>query len=156
MWSSCPTTTSSNAIWVLVYDGTSAADSQPKLIGKLGNHDYVKSMQIAFQGQAVTLFGSSLGPNDPRCCPSQMLRLTYRWDGGKFVVRWLKRRSGERASGGEALGPGLSMAVPDCLSGRRTSDPDVCGMDQSCVRLGPELGRGGATDLWIRPMRFTL
>jgi hypothetical protein len=42
-------------------------------------------------GQLVTTEGV-YGPDDPFCCPSQVLTTTYRWDGSALVVELEERR----------------------------------------------------------------
>ena len=42
--------------------------------------------KIAASGSTIVVDTKTLGPNDPRCCPTVKKRVTYQWKSGKLVL----------------------------------------------------------------------
>ncbi|MFI7452199.1 hypothetical protein ACIBQX_32210 [Nonomuraea sp. NPDC049714] len=89
--SSCPSSTSSNPLIAFVYDEASSS-SAPRLLGKLGENHYFRSLKITIRGGHVHLYGKAVSDRAPRCCPDLIVSQTYRWDGAEF------RRTAEKAN----------------------------------------------------------
>ncbi|MEV0618919.1 hypothetical protein AB0I81_36765 [Nonomuraea sp. NPDC050404] len=81
--SSCPSPTSSNPLIAFVYDGA-AKSPEPRLLGKLGENRYFKSMKVTLGGGQVRLHGKVVSDRAPNCCPDLTVEQTYRWDRAKF------------------------------------------------------------------------
>jgi hypothetical protein len=88
---SCPSSTSSNPLIAFAYDEASSS-SAPRLLGKLGENRYFKSLKVTIRGGHVHLYGKAVSDQAPRCCPDLIVSQTYRWDGAKL------RRTAEKAN----------------------------------------------------------
>ncbi|MCC6531436.1 MAG: LppP/LprE family lipoprotein [Burkholderiales bacterium] len=42
--------------------------------------------RLSVKGSAITVDTLTLGPNDPRCCPTRKTQMHFRWQGGKLVA----------------------------------------------------------------------
>ncbi|NUR90826.1 MAG: hypothetical protein HOY71_42685 [Nonomuraea sp.] len=80
---SCPSSTASNPLIALVYDGASKP-ATPRLLGKLGKDRYFKTLKVTVRDGRVHLRGKALSDQAPRCCPDLNVSQTYSWNGTKF------------------------------------------------------------------------
>ncbi len=79
----CRTTTASNPISVLVYDG---ADRRAPLrrLGAVGTSQYLVSAKVTTRGRTLTVTSRALGDRAPRCCPDLRITQTYEWRDGEL------------------------------------------------------------------------
>ena len=42
--------------------------------------------RLTVTGADITIDTLTLGPNDPRCCPTRKAKMHFRWQGGKLVA----------------------------------------------------------------------
>lgn len=77
----CPTTTASNPTTFTVFD---VVGPEPRVIGLLGTEHYYRDAKLTVEGRDVLVAGTSVGPQDPRCCAEHTARDVYRWDGSTF------------------------------------------------------------------------
>ena len=78
--SACRTTTASDPIRVLVYDGTDRRAPLRRL-GTIGTGRYLVSADLRTKGRTVTVTSRALSDDAPRCCPDLRITQTYEWTG---------------------------------------------------------------------------
>lgn len=45
-----------------------------------------QTQKLTVKGADITVDTLTLGPNDPRCCPTRKTKMNFRWQGGKLVA----------------------------------------------------------------------
>jgi hypothetical protein len=77
---SCPTTTSTNAVHVFVFDGSGS--KKPLL--SVGKTQYLRTAEVQVSGRKITIKAEALSNDAPLCCPDERLTQTWTWTGSSF------------------------------------------------------------------------
>ncbi|MFI5935253.1 hypothetical protein [Actinoplanes sp. NPDC051494] len=76
---SCPSTTATNPVRVLVYE---TAPRDPILT--IGKDDYLQSADVTTAGRTLTVVSDALSEDASRCCPDLRITQTYTYTGESF------------------------------------------------------------------------
>ncbi|MGW5721957.1 hypothetical protein ACWEVP_37685 [Amycolatopsis sp. NPDC003865] len=87
----CPTDTSSNPSWALVYDGATAGP-HPQLLFAAGKNDDFRTTTLTFGTRSFTISGEAVSDTGVQASPDIMLTETYAWNGSTFI-QTAKRQS---------------------------------------------------------------
>jgi hypothetical protein len=80
----CPSPTSSNPIYVAIFDGASSP-AAPRLVAVLGRSYYFRTVVVMVVGSTITMKGQALSANAAFCCPDERLTVTFMRHGSTFV-----------------------------------------------------------------------
>jgi hypothetical protein len=78
---SCPTTTSTNAVHVFVFDAGST--SQPLLT--IGKESYLRTAEIETSGRTLTVESKAISKQGSLCCPDEEVHQSWKWTGKAFT-----------------------------------------------------------------------
>jgi hypothetical protein len=77
---SCPTTTSTNAVHVFVFDG----DSTGKPLLDAGKGEYLRTADVTVSGRKIKIDAEALSKQASLCCPDLRITQSWRWSGSAF------------------------------------------------------------------------
>ena len=80
---SCPTTTSTNAVHVYVFEGNSTG----KPLLDAGQGLYLRTADVQTSGRKITVDAEALSDDAPLCCPDLRIQQSWTWSGSGFETK---------------------------------------------------------------------
>jgi hypothetical protein len=84
---SCPTTTSTNAVHVFVFEG----DSSTKPLLTVGKDAYLRTAGITTHGRTLGIDSEALSKQASLCCPDLRIKQSWTWTGTAFEQTGLRK-----------------------------------------------------------------